>query len=97
MNRRKESHCCIIAAFSIIPFILINKNSSAATVNGALKKFMLVETPDSKKAPDFLVVEKTDDKKSLIKVDGKTGNYKNAESRGGNKKFNTIKSLTFIV
>jgi len=82
MNTRKESHRCIIAAFSIIYFILINKNPSAATVNGASKKFMLVETPDSNKTPDFVVVEKTHGKKSLLKVEGETGNDKNAQRRG---------------
>jgi len=82
MNTRKESHRCIIAAFSIIYFILINKNPSAATVNGASKKFMLVETPDSNKTPDFVVVEKTHGKKSLLKVEGETGNNKNAQRRG---------------
>ena len=68
MNTRKESHRFIIAAFSIISFILIHENQSAATENGASKKFMLVETPDSNKIPDFVVVEKTHGKKSLLKV-----------------------------
>ena len=96
MNTRKESHCFIIAAFSIISFILINKNPSAATVNGASKKFMLVETPDSKKTPDFLVVEQTDGKKSLIKFNGETENDQNAQREAGNKKFDTIESLIYL-
>ena len=95
--KRKESHFCIVAVFSIISFILINKNPSAATVNGASKKFMLVETPDGNKIPDFLVVETKDGKKSLIKFDGETGNDKNAQSRGGNKKFDIIESLTYKI
>ena len=35
---------------------------------------------------DFLVVEKIDGKKSLIKVDGETENEKSTQSRSGSKK-----------
>ena len=41
---------------------------------GSLGKFMLVETPDGETNIDFLLVEKSGGKKSLVKLDEKIGN-----------------------
>ena len=41
---------------------------------GNLGKFMLVKTPDHRANSDFLLVEKSGGKKSLIKLDEKIGN-----------------------
>ena len=86
MKTRKESHICLIALFSIISITFNNKNPTAESIKGNSGKFMLIETPESKQSPDFLVVEKVDGKKSLIKVDGETENEKSTQSRSGSKK-----------
>ena len=41
---------------------------------GSLGKFMLVETPDGETNSDFLLVEKSGGKKSIVKLDEKIGN-----------------------
>jgi len=81
MKTRKESHICLIALFSIISIIFNNKNPTAESIKRNSGKFMLIETPESKQSPDFLVVEKVDGKKSLIKVDEETENEKSSQSR----------------
>ena len=53
---------------------------------------MLVETLDSNKSPDFIVAEKPYRRKSLIKVDGETGNDKITQSRAGNENFRVYNS-----
>ena len=82
MNTRKESHLVRVALLSIIAIVLNNKN---ANVKGIPGKFILVKTPDSNKTPDFIVAGKPDGKKSLIKVDGETGNDEITQSRAGNE------------
>ena len=82
MNTRKELYLVRVALLSIIAIILNNQNK---IVTGSPGKFMLVETPNSNKTPDFIVAEKTDGKKSLIEVDWETGNDEITQSRTGNK------------
>ena len=82
MKTHKASHLVRVALLSIIAIVLNNKNTIA---KGSPGKFMLVETPASNKTPDFIVAEKPDGKKSLIEVDGETGNDKITQSRTGNK------------
>jgi len=80
MKTPKESHLVRFALLTIIAIVLNNKNT---IVKGNPGKFMLVETPDSNKTPDFIVAEKPDGKKSLIEVDGETGNDEITQSRAG--------------
>lgn len=82
MKTPKESHLVRFALLTIIAIVLNNKNT---IVKGNPGKFMLVETPDSNKTPDFIVAEKPDGKKSLIEVDGETGNDEITQSRAGNE------------
>ena len=82
----RASHIWLIALFSIISFIFNNKNPTAESIEGNSAKFMLIETPESKQSPDFVVVEKVNGKKSLIKVDGETENEKSTQRRSGSKK-----------
>ena len=82
MSTRKEPHLVCVALLSIIAIILNNQNK---IVTGSPGKFMLVETPDGNKNPEFIVAEKPDGKKSLIEVDGETGNDEITQSRTGNK------------
>ena len=82
MKTPKESHLVRFALLTIIAIVLNNKNT---IVMGSPGRFMLVETPDSNKTPDFIVAEKQDGKKSLIEVDGETGNDEITQSRTGNK------------
>ena len=82
MNTRKESHLVRVTLLSIIAIVLNNKNT---IVKGSQGKFMLVETSDSNKTPDFIVAENPDGKKSLIEVDGETGIDEITQSRAGNK------------
>ena len=46
---------------------------------GILGKFMLVKTPDDQLNSDFLLVEKSGGKKSLVKLDEKIGNDERIE------------------
>ena len=82
MNTRKELHLVRVTLVSIIAIVLNNENK---IVKGSSGNFKLVETPGSNKNPDFIVAEKPDGKKSLIKVDGETGNDKITQSRAGNE------------
>ena len=50
---------------------------------GSLGKFMLVETPDGETNSDFLLVEKSGGKKSLVKLDEKIGNDERIEKPMG--------------
>ena len=50
-------------------------------------KFLLVETPDNKKPSDYLVVEKPNGRKSLIKLEKQTNNEEAGRNEIGNKYF----------
>ena len=78
MKTHKASHLVRVALLSIIAIILNNQNT---IVTGCEPS----RTQGGKRIPDFIVAEKPDGKKSLIEVDGETGNDEITQSRTGNK------------
>ena len=78
---RKSSDCrfLLFVLPLIISVILFNENVLAESSG----KFMLVETPESKMTPDFLVVEKHGGKKSLIKVEEHADNEQSVLTKKG--------------
>ena len=66
---------------------------------GNLGKFMLVKTPDDRTNSDFLLVEKSGGKKSLIKLDEKIGNDERMKMPRGtkNKKQLSLKDNIILI
>ena len=54
--------------------ILNNKYTSAGTIKEDAGNFMMVETPEHDKIPDFLLVDKPDGRTSLIEINADEGN-----------------------
>ena len=73
----------LVFLLSSISIILDNENALVATVNESSGKFMLIKTPDNRKTPDLLLVEKSNGLKSLLKVDSKIINQKIIENATG--------------
>lgn len=64
---------------------------------GNLEKFMLVKTPDHRANSDFLLVEKSGGKKSLIKLDEKIRNDERMKMPKGTKnKKNCLLKITLF-
>ena len=63
-------------SLSFISIILDNENALVETVEENSEKFMLIKTPDIRKTPNLVLVEKSNGLKSLLKVDPKTANQK---------------------
>ena len=55
----------LLIAYSILDY----KTSLAKTALGNSRKFMLVNTPNIKKIPEYLVVQKTGEKQTLIQLE----------------------------
>ena len=69
MQTTQVSRFHIIIFLTIISFLSNNKNAFANTVPESSGKIMSVKTPDNVKSPDYLVIEKQNGKKSLIKIE----------------------------
>ena len=81
------SHLRLLTIFSLILLNVDKKGTLAARMPISSGKFMLVETPDNKKPLDYLVVDKQNGRKSLIKLETQT-NVKGTEIENlGNKYF----------
>ena len=74
-------------------FILNNKNTSAGTVREDSGNFMMVETPEHDKIPDFLLVGKPDGKTSLIEIDADEGNETIIDRSIGNYEMRVLRFL----
>ena len=59
--------------FAIL-IISSNPNAIAFTARANSGNFMLVKTPDDSKTSDFVLVEKSNGKQSLIEIAAETGN-----------------------
>ena len=66
------SKTCLIFLLSIISIFGNGKIALAKTVSENSGKFMLVKTPDESKSKDFLLVEKQNGRKSLVKIEKQT-------------------------
>ena len=67
---------CPMIWLSFISIILDNENALVETTEESSEKFMLIKTPDIRKTPDLVLVEKSNGLKSLLKVDSKDANQK---------------------
>ena len=70
--------------------ILNNKHTSASTIKEDARNFMMVETPEHDKIPDFLLVEKPDGRTSLIEIDADEGNKTIIDRSIGNFKIGVL-------
>ena len=73
----------LVFLLSSMLIILDYENALVAAVKESSGKFMLVKTPDNKKTPDLLLVEKSNGLKSLLKVDSKMINQKFVQNSTG--------------
>ena len=86
MRKISDSRFLLFVLPSIISVILFSMNALAESSG----KFMLVETPESKMTPDFLVVEKHGGKKSLIKVEEHADNEQSVLTKKGKTNVRSI-------
>ena len=73
----------LVFLISSVSMILDNENALVATVNESSGKFMLIKTPDNRKSPDLVLVEKSNGLKSLLNVDLKMVNQKFLQNSTG--------------
>ena len=76
--------------------ILNNKYTSAGTIKEDAGNFMMVETPEHDKIPDFLLVEKPDGRTSLIEIDAGEGNETIIDRSIGNYKIRVLQLLCML-
>ena len=77
----------LIAVLYIISFLLGIKDNLAEAMSQRSGKFMLVETSDQQKSPNFLLVKNQDGHNSLIKVEKRKKNEETTLTTTGIKKF----------
>ena len=77
----------LISFLSIILFLLGIKDNLADAMSQRSGKFMLVETSDQQKSPDFLLVKNQDGHNSLIKVEKRKKNEESTLTTTGIKSF----------
>ena len=94
MRNFSNSLFFIIEMLSITFILFEKKNVSVDAFPEKSEKFMLVKTPEHKKDPDFLVVEKPGGKQSLIEIEKNRENDKmlknRIEKQTGNRPFAVV-------
>ena len=74
-----------LASLLIACSILDYKTSLAKTALGNSRKFMLVNTPNIEKIPEYLVVQKTGEKQTLIQLETIKENVPKVQKQKGNR------------
>ena len=71
----------LLIAYSILDY----KTSLAKTALGNSRKFMLINTPDIEKIPEYLVVQKTGGKQALIQLETIKESVPKVQKQKGNR------------
>ena len=80
-----------LALLLIASSILDYKTSLAKTALGNSRKFMLVNTPNIEKIPEYILVQKTGEKQTLIQLETIKENVPEVQKKKGNR--NLVRSV----